>query len=175
MFILCNQRTNQESSAARRIFPLRRWRGSLRNYQHNNYKNTKFASLRFDFCSCSLVNVAKIRCRVLPSVVLYYFLPKDKRTSQDSRLLKSTVTDKSAKRSSKVRIWAERGIKNLAALIKSNKNFPVSERSEFRGNFYWLQRDACGFFAQATKSVNFCQPQEFSCFVLLFRQKNEDE
>ena len=44
-----------------------------------------------------------------------------------------------------MRIWAERGIKNLAVLIKSNKNFPVFERSEFRGNFYWLRRDACGF------------------------------
>ena len=113
------------------------------------YKNTKFASLRFDFCSCSLINVAKIRCRVLPSVVLHYFFLIDKRTSHDSKLPKVRKQCKQQIKVAKVRIWAKRGIKNLAALIQSNKNFPVSERSEFRGNFYWLRRDACEFFALA--------------------------
>ena len=48
------------------------------------------------------------------------------------------------------------------------------ERSEFRGNFYWFRRTACRFFALATKSVNFCLPRDFSCFILLVTQKNED-
>ena len=39
----------------------------------SNCKNSRFTSFRHDFCSCFLVNVAKIRCRVLPSVILYRF------------------------------------------------------------------------------------------------------
>ena len=46
------------------------------------------------------------------------------------------------------------------------------KRSEFRGNFYWFRCTACRFFALATKSVNFCLPHDFSCFVLLVTQKN---
>jgi len=49
--------------------------------------------------------------------------------------------------------------------VKNNKNFPVFERSEFRGKFYCFRRAAFKFF----------QPREFSYFVLLLIQKNEDE
>lgn len=73
----------------------------------------------------------------------------------------------------KVRFTAIAALKIYRYLIKSNKNFSVFEHSEFRGNFYCLQYAACGFFALAIKYVNFCQPREFSWFVLLLNQKNE--
>ena len=105
LFILCNQRTNQESSAARRIFccvtivtccatiSIATAKIEIHFVQTRFLQLlSRFTSFRHDFCSCFLVNVAKIRCRVLASVVLNYFLPKDRRTSHDSRLLQSTVT-----------------------------------------------------------------------------------
>ena len=50
--------------------------------------------------------------------------------------------------------------------MKENKIFPVFERSEFRGKFYFLLK---------CRVKKFFQPRDFSCFVLLVTQKNEDE
>jgi len=43
------------------------------------------------------------------------------------------------------------------------------------GIFIACSMPRADFFALAIKYVNFCQPREFSWFVLLLNQKNEHE
>ena len=134
---------SKKTHAVRRIFPLRRWRGLLRNYWHNNYKNTKFASLRFDFCSCSLVNVAKIRYRGSAQIrtmttSIYWFMCS--RTFQKPAILWCGLSF-NKKLYGMTHVNTRHRI--LARFSKKNGKNQVFERSEFRQFLPFLDKHAC--------------------------------